>query len=100
MITFAAAAVFPEGVHNDHRFERASRRRQRFDGGTGVTVNSVLPGPTRSEGVEDFVKAMTKERGVFESEVERLFFAEIRPSSLLKRFAALRVDGGVVRSMA
>ena len=91
--------------------------------GTGVTVNSVLPGPTRSEGVEDFVKAMAKERNVSESEVERLFFADIRPSSLLKRFAsveevanmvvyvcskeasatngaALRVDGGVVRSIA
>ena len=91
--------------------------------GTGVTVNSVLPGPTRSEGVEDFVKAMAKERGVSESEIERSFFAEVRPSSLLKRFAsveevanmvvyvcskeasatngaALRVDGGVVRSIA
>ncbi len=91
--------------------------------GTGVTVNSVLPGPIRSEGVEDFVKAMAKERGVSESEIERSFFAEVRPSSLLKRFAtveevanmvvyvcskeasatngaALRVDGGVVRSIA
>ena len=91
--------------------------------GTGVTVNSVLPGPTRSEGVEDFVKAMAKERGVSESEIERSFFADVRPSSLLERFAtveevanmvvyvcskeasatngaALRVDGGVVRSIA
>jgi NAD(P)-dependent dehydrogenase (short-subunit alcohol dehydrogenase family) len=90
--------------------------------GTGVTVNAVLPGPTRSEGVGDFVKSMAKERGVSEREVERDFFATIRPTSLLKRFAtveevanmvvyvaseqasatngaALRVDGGVVRAI-
>lgn len=90
--------------------------------GTGVTVNSVLPGPTRSEGVGDFVKGMAKEKGVSEAEVERDFFATIRPTSLLKRFAtveevanmviyvaseqasatngtALRVDGGVVRAI-
>jgi NAD(P)-dependent dehydrogenase (short-subunit alcohol dehydrogenase family) len=90
--------------------------------GTGVTVNSVLPGPTRSEGVSDFVKGMAKEMGISEAEVERDFFATIRPTSLLKRFAtveevanmvvyvaseqasatngaALRVDGGVVRAI-
>jgi NAD(P)-dependent dehydrogenase (short-subunit alcohol dehydrogenase family) len=90
--------------------------------GTGVTVNSVLPGPTRSEGVETFLKDMARERGVSEAEIERGFFADIRPSSLLKRFAtveevanmvvyvvseqasatngaALRVDGGVVRAI-
>jgi NAD(P)-dependent dehydrogenase (short-subunit alcohol dehydrogenase family) len=91
--------------------------------GTGVTVNSVLPGPTRSEGVGDFVKGLAKDKGVSEADVERDFFANIRPTSLLKRFAtveevanmvvyvaseqasatngaALRVDGGVVRSIA
>jgi NAD(P)-dependent dehydrogenase (short-subunit alcohol dehydrogenase family) len=91
--------------------------------GSGVTVNSVLPGPTRSAGVGDFVKGMAKEKGVSEADVERDFFATIRPSSLIKRFAtveevanmvvyvaseqasatngaALRVDGGVVRSIA
>ena len=87
--------------------------------GTGVTVNSVLPGPTRSEGVEEFVTQLSggKPFAVFEAE----FFQSVRPSSLLKRFetpeeianlvtfvcsplasaisgAALRVDGGVVRS--
>jgi NAD(P)-dependent dehydrogenase (short-subunit alcohol dehydrogenase family) len=90
--------------------------------GTGVTVNSVLPGPTRSEGVGDFVKGMAREKGVPEADVERDFFATVRPSSLLKRFAtveevanmvvyvaseqasatngaALRVDGGVVRAI-
>ena len=90
--------------------------------GTGVTVNSVLPGPTRSEGVEQFVKDMAKGQGTDEARVEAEFFRTVRPSSLLKRFAtpeevaamvvyvcspraaatngaALRVDGGVVRSI-
>src|SRR6266581_3087510 len=90
--------------------------------GTGVTVNSVLAGPTRSEGVEKFVSQMAKSRGVEPFVVEKEFFETVRPSSLLKRFAtaeevaalvafvasplssatngaALRVDGGVVRSI-
>ncbi|MGB8352440.1 MAG: SDR family NAD(P)-dependent oxidoreductase [Chthoniobacteraceae bacterium] len=90
--------------------------------GTGVTVNSVLPGPTRSEGVNDFVKKMAHERGKSPAAIEDEFFKTVRPSSLLKRFAttdevaalvafvcsplssatngaALRVDGGVVRSI-
>jgi NAD(P)-dependent dehydrogenase (short-subunit alcohol dehydrogenase family) len=89
--------------------------------GTGVTVNSVLPGPTRSEGVERFVQEMAK-RGTDPANFEAEFFRTVRPSSLLKRFAtpeevaamvvyvcsprasatngaALRVDGGVVRSI-
>ena len=87
--------------------------------GTGVTVNAVLPGPTRSAGVEAFVSKLSAGRP-FE-EFEREFFKNIRPTSLLKRFAApeevaslvaflcsplssatngaaLRVDGGVVKS--
>ena len=90
--------------------------------GTNVTVNSVLAGPTRSEGVEQFVNDMAKSRGVEPFVVEKEFFETVRPSSLLKRFAtaeevaalvafvasplssatngaALRVDGGVVRSI-
>jgi NAD(P)-dependent dehydrogenase (short-subunit alcohol dehydrogenase family) len=90
--------------------------------GTNVTVNSVLPGPTRSEGVEQFVRDMAKGQGGDEAAVEKEFFRSVRPSSLLKRFAtpeevaamvvyvcsprasatngaALRVDGGVVRSI-
>jgi len=90
--------------------------------GTGVTVNSVLPGPTRSEGVEGFVKNMAAQQGKSTAEVEKEFFKNVRPSSLLQRFAtneevanlvayvasplssatngaALRVDGGVVRSI-
>jgi NAD(P)-dependent dehydrogenase (short-subunit alcohol dehydrogenase family) len=91
--------------------------------GTGVTVNSVLPGPTASEGVGDFVTRLAQSRGVAAATVETEFFATARPSSLLRRFAtveevaamiayvcsaqasattgaALRVDGGVVRAIA
>jgi len=91
--------------------------------GTGVTVNSVLPGPTASEGVGGFVAQMAAARGVDAATVEREFFATARPSSVLQRFAtpdevaamiayvcsvpasattgaALRVDGGVVRAIA
>jgi NAD(P)-dependent dehydrogenase (short-subunit alcohol dehydrogenase family) len=90
--------------------------------GTNVTVNSVLPGPTRSEGVKDFVADLAKAQSVDEATVEKEFFRSVRPSSLLKRFAtpeevaamvvyvcsprasatngaALRVEGGVVRSI-
>jgi NAD(P)-dependent dehydrogenase (short-subunit alcohol dehydrogenase family) len=87
--------------------------------GTGVTVNAVLPGPTHSDGVDEFVNQLSggKPFGEFEKE----FFANVRPSSLIKRFAtteevanlvvyvssplssatngaALRVDGGVVKA--
>ena len=91
--------------------------------GTGVTVNAVLPGPTRSEGVGDFFSKLAKEKGVTQAEMESQFIAQNRPSSLLRRLAtvdevanmvvyvcspqasattgaALRVDGGVVRSIA
>ncbi|HTC63171.1 MAG TPA: SDR family oxidoreductase [Candidatus Saccharimonadales bacterium] len=88
--------------------------------GTGITVNSVLAGPTRSEGVETFISRMgaSSDAAAFEAE----FFKTIRPSSLIKRFAtidevasmiaylssplasattgsAIRVDGGVVRAI-
>jgi NAD(P)-dependent dehydrogenase (short-subunit alcohol dehydrogenase family) len=90
--------------------------------GTGVTVNSILPGPTASEGVGGFVEAMAMQQNKSKEQVEREFFELARPSSLLKRFArvdevaamvtyiaselssatngaALRVDGGVVRAI-
>lgn len=90
--------------------------------GTGVTVNAVLPGPTRSEGVGQFVTDLASTQGKTEAEVEEKFFATIRPSSLIKRFAtveevaslvvytcseqasattgaSLRVDGGVIRAI-
>jgi NAD(P)-dependent dehydrogenase (short-subunit alcohol dehydrogenase family) len=91
--------------------------------GTNVTVNTVLPGPTNSEGVETFVEQMAAARKMSREEVEQEFFRTVRPSSLLKRFArvdevaalvafvcspvssatngaALRVDGGVIQSIA
>jgi NAD(P)-dependent dehydrogenase (short-subunit alcohol dehydrogenase family) len=91
--------------------------------GTAVTVNAVLPGPTASEGVTEFVQQLAKGQGTDVAAVEREFFRDVRPSSLIKRFAtpaevaalvafvcsplaaaingaALRVDGGVVRSIA
>jgi NAD(P)-dependent dehydrogenase (short-subunit alcohol dehydrogenase family) len=90
--------------------------------GSGVTVNSVLAGPTASEGVGDFVQSMARNRGVTAAQVEKDFFETVRPTSLLKRFetteeiaaivafvastqsvgingAAVRAEGGVVRSI-
>jgi NAD(P)-dependent dehydrogenase (short-subunit alcohol dehydrogenase family) len=87
--------------------------------GTGVTCNAVLPGPTRSDGVDEFVKQLSGGKPF--AEFEKEFFQSVRPSSLIKRFAtteevanlvvyacsplssgtngaALRVDGGVVKS--
>ncbi len=90
--------------------------------GTGVTVNSVLPGPTASEGVGAFVAELARAKNQSPKDVEADFFRDMRPSSLIKRFAtveevasmvtyvcsdrasattgaALRVDGGVVRAI-
>src|SRR5262249_13508423 len=54
---------------------------------TGVTVNSVLPGPTRSEGAERFLDGLAKGQGTDAARVEAEFLRTARPSSLLKRFA-------------
>jgi NAD(P)-dependent dehydrogenase (short-subunit alcohol dehydrogenase family) len=90
--------------------------------GTGVTVNSVLPGPTLTEGARDFFDTLAREAGKSFDDAARDFFAHARPTSLLNRFitpdevastvvylcsplaaattgAAVRVDGGVVRSI-
>src|SRR5258707_8432263 len=55
--------------------------------GTAVTVNSVLAGPTRSEGVEKFLTDMAKTKNVTPDDIEKEFFHTARPSSLLQRFA-------------
>lgn len=68
--------------------------------GTGVTVNSVLPGPTASEGVTGFVAGMAQRQGISTVEMERQFFASVRPTSLLKRFATPEEVGSVVAFVA
>jgi NAD(P)-dependent dehydrogenase (short-subunit alcohol dehydrogenase family) len=91
--------------------------------GTNVTVNSVLPGPTASEGVGGFVAKLAASSGKSTAQIEKEFFQYARPTSLLRRFedpaeiaalityvcsaqasattgAALRADGGVVRAIA
>jgi NAD(P)-dependent dehydrogenase (short-subunit alcohol dehydrogenase family) len=91
--------------------------------GTGVTVNSVLPGPTMSEGVETFVKDLAKQNGQPLDQAAANFVKQNRPTSLLQRFAsvdeianmvvyaaskeasatngaALRVEGGIINSIA
>src|SRR5437762_11069406 len=55
--------------------------------GTGVTCNAVLPGPTASEGVNDFVGSLASQGGQTHEQVEKEFFEKARPTSLLKRFA-------------
>ncbi len=55
--------------------------------GTAVTVNSVLAGPTRSEGVEKFLADMARTKNVTPDEIEKEFFHTARPGSLLRRFA-------------
>ncbi len=90
--------------------------------GTGVTVNSVLPGPTASEGAVGFLDNLAKKQGLSAAEMEKEFFKSARPTSLLKRFetpeeiaavvafvasaqsaaisgAAVRAEGGVIRSI-
>ena len=91
--------------------------------GTAVTVNSVLPGPTMSEGVETFVKDLARRNGQSVEEAASVFVKQFRPTSLLQRFAsveeianmvvyvaskeasatngaALRVEGGIVQTIA
>lgn len=90
--------------------------------GSGVTVNTILPGPTRTEGVQAFMADLAREQGISVAEMEVRFFRENRPSSLIGRFAtpdevanlcvyaaspqasattgaALRVEGGIVESI-
>jgi NAD(P)-dependent dehydrogenase (short-subunit alcohol dehydrogenase family) len=90
--------------------------------GTDITVNSVRAGPTRSEGVEKFIVDMARTKNATPDKIEKEFFQTARPSSLLQRFAttdevaalvtfvaspvssatngaALRVEGGLLRSI-
>ncbi|WP_316741137.1 SDR family oxidoreductase [Pedobacter antarcticus] len=89
--------------------------------GTGVTVNTVLPGPTSTEAITQFINGIAKQKGISDEAMEKEFFKDIRGTSLLKRFitpeeianmvtflasplssatngAAVRADGGVIKS--
>jgi len=100
-----------------------SRGLAELTAGTAVTVNSVLPGPTRSDGVEEFLQAMAKQNKTSPDAFAKEFVKQQRPTSLLQRFAsveevanmvvyvcslqasatngaALRVEGGIVRTIA
>ncbi|MBR0739119.1 SDR family oxidoreductase [Bradyrhizobium liaoningense] len=100
-----------------------ARGLAQLTGGTGVTVNSVLPGPTMSEGVETFVKDLARQNGQSVDEAAANFVKQHRPSSLIQRFAsvdeianmviyvaskeasatngaALRAEGGIVNTIA
>jgi NAD(P)-dependent dehydrogenase (short-subunit alcohol dehydrogenase family) len=91
--------------------------------GTGVTVNAVLPDPTRSEILSNMMKELAQSQGIRQEEAEQEFLKTMRPTTLINRFAtteevanmvvyvcseqasatsgaALRVDGGVLRSIA
>jgi len=68
--------------------------------GTGVTVNSVLPGPTRSEGVADFFGKLAKEQGTSGQEMEAQFIAKNRPTSLLRRLATSEEVANMVAYVA
>jgi NAD(P)-dependent dehydrogenase (short-subunit alcohol dehydrogenase family) len=91
--------------------------------GTGVTVNTVLPGPTRSEGIIDFIRSVVDNKDASEAELEAEFFAKFRPLSLIRRLieadeigamvaflasplaavtngAAIRAEGGIVPTIA
>ncbi|RYG10401.1 MAG: SDR family oxidoreductase [Chitinophagaceae bacterium] len=99
-----------------------SRGLAELTNGSGVTVNSILPGPTKSEGVGSFIEDLAKSGNLTVGEVETDFFKNMRPTSLIKRFldvqeiadtvtyyvsplasgtngAAIRVEGGLVRSI-
>lgn len=90
--------------------------------GTNVTVNSVLPGPTMTEGVATYLKGFAKDKGIAADEAEQKYFSEHEPTSLLQRFlkpeevanavlflvssmgsgvngAAQKVEGGIIRAM-
>src|SRR5215813_14028465 len=64
--------------------------------GTNITVNSILVGPTRSEGVEQFIVDVARTRGIAAAEVEKDFFRSVRPSSLLQRFAKIEEVAALV----
>lgn len=122
----SALNIPPEMVHygmTKSAVQSISRGLAKTLAGTGVTVNAVLPGPTRSEGVANMMKKAAERQGISVEEMEKRFVRENRPSSIIQRLAeveevahmavylaspqasattgaAMRVDGGIVDSMA
>ncbi len=97
-----------------------SRSLAELTKGTKVTVNTILPGPTMTEGVRQYIKELAQFKGISEEQMEKQYFTENEPSSLLQRFitveevsnavlfvvtngavngSALRVEGGIIRSI-
>ena len=99
-----------------------SRALAELTTGTAVTVNAVLPGPTRTEDTIAWMTSVAKEKGITVTEAERDYFARSRPESIIGRFAepseiaslvayvasplsavtngaALRAEGGIVHSI-
>jgi NAD(P)-dependent dehydrogenase (short-subunit alcohol dehydrogenase family) len=99
-----------------------SRGLAELSSGSGVTVNAILPGPTRSKGVGGFLEDLSKANNISVDQVEQDFFKNMRPTSLLQRFASveeiadtvvyyvsplasatngasIRVEGGLIRSI-
>jgi NAD(P)-dependent dehydrogenase (short-subunit alcohol dehydrogenase family) len=90
--------------------------------GTGVTVNAVLPGPTRTEAMDDWLKGLAQQKGLTAAQAEKEYFETERPESLIRRFAdpseiaalvayvasplsavtngaSLRAEGGIIHSI-
>ena len=68
--------------------------------GTGVTVNAILPGPTKSEGVGGFIEQMAGQQNKSTEEVEKDFFQHVRPSSILQRFTSTEEIANLVTYVA
>lgn len=121
----SALNIPPEMVHygvSKAAVQGLSRGLAKVLAGSGVTVNTILPGPTRTEGSIRMMEDLARERGVSAAEMEGMFLAENRPSGLLGRFAtpeevaslsvyaassqaaattgaSLRADGGIVETI-
>ncbi|WP_424534268.1 SDR family NAD(P)-dependent oxidoreductase [Sphaerisporangium viridialbum] len=121
----AAVQVSPEMMHyamTKTALLAVARGLAELTRGTNVTVNTVLPGPTATEGIDDFMRTLASEQGLSDKELKENFFATARSTSLLQRWAtpeevahllvylgsplaaatngaAVRVEGGVLRSI-
>ena len=77
-----------------------SRRLAEMTRGTNVTVNSILPGPTKSEGVGDFVSNLARTQNISPEQAEADFFKNARPTSIIQRFASVDEIANLVTYVA